>query len=172
MALPQEYLDLINYLTQKKQQDVSSAESQGIGEAIRRGLVNPTGTSDIEMSLRSAKVAPVEQAYQGQIANIGMGAADRQFQSDLQKYIQQQEFAESARGREFAGSEAARAREFQDTQSDLDRALQREGFALERELAAMNKPKKKKWYQTGAEILSGGLGTAVGTGLGGGWFKK
>jgi hypothetical protein len=73
-----EYVDLINELTKRKQQDVATAQAQGQGEAQRRGLVGQTGTSDIEMSLRGAKTAPIEQAYTGQIADTMAKLADQE----------------------------------------------------------------------------------------------
>lgn len=69
MATP-EYEALINELSRKKEQEKAAADARAQGEANRRGLVNQTGTSDIEGSLRGAAVTPIENSYNANIANL------------------------------------------------------------------------------------------------------
>lgn len=105
MALP-EYASLIEELTRRKNQDKAQADAAAQGEAQRRGLVNQTGTSDIEASLRGARTAPIEQAYTGQISQL---LGDQAAKEASQKY----QTSERLGGQEFAAGQSEAARKFQ-----------------------------------------------------------
>jgi hypothetical protein len=146
----QAILDQILSSYGKKKQE---AEASGIGEAQRRGLINQTGTSDIEGMIRASKVAPVADAEAGAISSVynqaaQQGASERMqgqqndYQKMMQEYMNQYNSAESQKQRDYDMQMAQLQRSW--AQSDA-------------------KKKSKNWWK---DALAGTVSTAVGTGAG------
>jgi hypothetical protein len=99
MALPVAgYDSLLEDILRRTEEQRKIADARGIGEAQRRGMVNPTGTSDIEMSLRRAQTEPVVQGGQSEIAKILANIAEQQ---EARKY----QTGERVAGQEYGTSE-------------------------------------------------------------------
>jgi hypothetical protein len=88
------YEEILKNISDRYGRQKKEAEAGAIGEAIRRGLINPTGTSNAEFGLRQARVAPVADAEASAIAQILQEVAGRNWQS-----------AENQKGREFQTAE-------------------------------------------------------------------
>ena len=116
MALPKEFEDVIQRLSKRGEEKARVAEAQGIGEAQRRGFINPTGTSDIEFALRRSKTEPIREATEGSIASILAQVAEaeraRGFQTSEREAGQQFGTQERLGSEAFAGEQAGKQRGF------------------------------------------------------------
>ena len=84
-----EYAKLIEEVQRRNELQRKQAEAGAQGEAQRRGLVGQTGTSDIEMSLRGARTAPIVEAGQGQVAGLLKEMSDQRLQDQRTQQAQQ-----------------------------------------------------------------------------------
>lgn len=158
MATPFQYMSpqeqayiqsLQDYFNRQAQQ----ADARAMGEAQRRGLVNPTGTSSLEFNIRKAATDPIQRA--GAEAVTGAAAQsygrerDAQLQGILQGYFdpnQNKWTKENIGGRDYWGGQLGQTRQ----------NIHEQGMAL------MTKPKKSKWWEPIVGGIAGGIGTGVG----------
>jgi hypothetical protein len=182
--------EIMKLYGQKKEQ----AGAGAIGEAMRRGLVNPKGTSDIESVMRKAAVSPIEQAESGAITDLGRSLADREaqqkwgtaerlggqdwqsgenlaqrgWQTGERLGSQGWQTGERMGSQDWQGGQSQLQRDWQAQQNqynqDLEKYLQSQGFAHEKSM----QPKAAKWYQGGLGSLAGGFGGILGKEAGGG----
>lgn len=164
------------------------ADARGIGEATRRGLVSPTGTSSIEAGLRQARTQPLVESEQNIISNLIRGGADqrreerligegRQYQTGEREAGQRYGTRERVGRQQFQGNERVGSQIFSGNQSALDRGLSltlqdrgfRHNIGMAQLNANLNKPKKRKWYDGVVQGIAGGAGQGIGTGLGYKW---
>lgn len=168
MALGPEYQALIDSLTKQYQQNRGQAEASGIGEAQRRGLINPTGTSDIEMGLRQSKVAPIEQAYQQQVGQIGaqlaQDEANKKFQTSERLGGQEWQGGQAGLQRDWQGGQNLQNQGWQSGQNDKDRAMTQQQINMQNN---QNDYRPSNW-----QSFIGGIIPGVGTGAGMGLAKK
>jgi hypothetical protein len=151
----------------------SQAEAGAIGEAQRRGLVNPTGTSDIEGMLRSAAVSPIAEAEAGAIADLTGRGADR---AATERYGTSERIA----GQQYGTSERLGSQDYNkilqeymnqynsgEAQKQRDYDLQ--SLNLQRGWATQDAAKKRKgwWKDALSNVVSTGIGTGLGTWVGG-----
>ena len=117
MAIAGNYEDLIKDIMRRTEEQRAAGEARGIGEAQRRGLVNPAGTSDIEMSLRRAQTEPVVQAGQSNIAQILANIAEQQearkYQTGEREAAQRYGTSEREAGQQFSREENEALRKWQ-----------------------------------------------------------
>ena len=112
MSQSPEALEIMRRTKQRK----DLAESGAKGEAMRRGFINPTGTSDIEFAMRSAATRPIEEAGMGAYANlIGRGVeAERGRQYGTSERLGRQAYGTSEReaGQAYGTSEREAAQRY------------------------------------------------------------
>ena len=89
-----EYQKLIELLTKRGEEQRRQAEARAQTEVGRRGLITPTGTSDIEFAARQAATRPITETSEMNIAQLLGGAT------------------EAERGRRFTSEEAEKGRQF------------------------------------------------------------
>lgn len=171
-----EYQNLINTLTERFGKQKSQAEASGIGEAIRRGLVNPTGTSDIEMSLRNSKVAPIQEAESSTIASLLKEIADtesgRKYQTSEREATQGWQTGEREAGQGWQSGESEKQRGwgtserlgsqgFQTTEAEKQAARDKDNLLLQREWAASDQKKQSKnWWKDALGGVTSGLASS------------
>jgi hypothetical protein len=165
-----EYQALIDSLNAQFAQQKSQAEAGGIAEAQRRGLVNPTGTSSIEMGLRQSKVAPIEQAHQSNIGNLlaqlSQDEQNKKFQTS--ERLGQQDFqgGQNLLQRNWGTQERLGQQDFQGGQNNMQRNWLAEQNAADRGIQnTQNDYRPGNWNQwlTG---IGGILGNVAGRKLG------
>ena len=113
-SLTPEMEQAIQNIQQRFGKQRRESDARAIGEASRRGLVNPTGTSSIEAGLRQAATQPSVESEQNIVSNLIRGGAD-----------QRREERMIGEGRQYGTSERQGREQFAGEQSALDRTLSR-----------------------------------------------
>lgn len=148
------------------------AEAGAIGEAQRRGLVNQTGTSDIEGMLRSSAVQPIEEAQAGAVGDIYRSAADRaateRYGTSEREATQQYGTAERMSGQDYNKLMQEYMNQYNTTESQKQRDYETQMANMQRQWAKEDSKRASKDWWKGAltNTASTGLGTYVGTKLG------
>lgn len=166
-----EYASIIDQLTKRYAQQKALADAQGKGEAQRRGLVNQTGTSDIEMSLRGNKVGAVADAEGGAISSVLREAAQvgnqnqqnqlgREFQTSERLGSQDWQTGENTAQRGWQTGERVAGQDWQSGENKIGRDWENSMAMNDRNWqGSQNKKNSKNWWKDA-------VGTAVGVGAG------
>lgn len=148
----------------KKQQ----AEASGIGEAMRRGLINEGGTSDIEGMIRQSKVAPIEEAEGSAVSGILKEAADRaateRYGTSEREARQVYDTSERMGSQDYNKMLQEYMNQYNMTESQKQRDYETEMANLSRRWSLEDSKRNRKgwWKNLASNVVGTGLGTATG----------
>lgn len=166
-----EYQALIDSLNAQFGRQKAQAEASGIGEAQRRGLINPTGTSDIEMGLRQSKVAPIEQAQQSTIGNLlaqlSQDEQNKKFTTSEREAGQGWQSGENLANRNWQTGERTGTQGWQSGENLANRTWEDQSLNKQRGwLLEDQKKQSKNWWKDALGGLISGSGQGIGQGIG------
>lgn len=151
--------NILNSYSKKKQE----AEASGIGEAQRRGLVNTTGTSDIEGMIRASKVAPIADAEASALSNIYNQAAQAGQTERLQNEQNAYNTSERTATQDYNKLMQEYMNKYNSEEAQKQRDYDTEMLNLQRGWATSDASKSSKnWWKN---ALSNAGGTAAGIGV-------